>query len=334
MSCTHRVLSPVSNYVARRRYIYVDDLVLYRPLGDMMDMCITILSAEFEMEYLGTVKWLLGIHIEINKQGISLSQQKYVDDILRRFHMEECNSVTTPADHNVKLSEQGDEPPADLTLYLQLIGSLMYLVTYTRPDLAFIVTRLSQFNKCPSTLHMAQAKRVLRYLKGTRDKKLLYPFQQTFSLLAYSDSDYAGCSDTRKSTSGYIMQFGESTISWRSKKQGIVTLSTCEAEYVALSVCARELLWLQKALDELLTEFIPMLTYCDNRGTIDNASNQKINEKSKHIDMIYHFMQEKIEDGTITLLHVPSVNNLADICTKGLAKPLFETHCDSLFHGR
>src|SRR5690606_19148660 len=224
-------------------------------------------------------------------------------------------------DPNHRLMAAGpDDTRADKTLYQQIIGSLMYLVTATRPDLAYTITHLSQFNSDPSQTHYVAAKRVLKYLKGTRDFRLVYPFGQPLRLSGYSDASYGNCFDTRRSFSGYLFQLGHSTISWRSRKQKSVSTSTCEAEYMALSLTCRHFVWLKNAIKELLKLDIPSVLFCDNSAAIDIAHNPKVNDRSKHIDIAYHYTRERVQEGEVALLPIPSADNLADICTKGLLR--------------
>src|SRR5690606_33500548 len=184
--------------------IYVDDLTLYGPQGTLLDQTIALLKSEFKVKDMGSLHWLLGIQIDISEAGITLSQPIYIDKILDRFSMQACNPVATPIDPNHRLMAAGpDDTRVDKTLYQQIIVSLMYLVTATRPDLAYTITLLSQFNSDPSQTHYVAAKRVLKYLKGTCDFRLVYPFGQPLRLSGYSDASYGNCFDTRRSFSGY-----------------------------------------------------------------------------------------------------------------------------------
>ena len=206
----------------------------------------------------------------------------------------------------------------------------MYLVTATRPDLAFTITFLSQFNSAPTTTHLKAAHRTLKYLKGTRDFKLVYHWDQPLALTGYCDASYGNCLDTRRSFTGYLFQLGTSTICWKSRKQKSVARSTLEAEYMALSLANRQHKWLTEALAELLPDSPPAALFCDNMAAIDTAHNPKINDRTKHIDIAYHSTREMIEDGSLLLMHVPGEFNLADICTKGLPRPRLEQLCDSI----
>jgi hypothetical protein len=230
--------------------IYVDDLTIFgaSPVRHTLKEA---LKKEFELTDLGCLNWLLGIRIEWLQNSVTLSQQAYIDQLLSKYGMDTCNPVSLPLNTNQKLVKAEDGIDlADVSLYQQIIGSLMYLVIGTRADLAFTVSALSQFASKPTVTHMGALKQVLRYVKGTRDLKLTYnkhhfgaPHFAGHSdaphLAGYSDADYAGDRSDRKSTSGYIFQFAGNTICWRAIKQKCTATSTVEAEYIALSTAAK-----------------------------------------------------------------------------------------------
>ena len=305
--------------------VYVGDLTLFGPSGDLMEKIKSTLSQTFEMKDLGTLHWLLGLEILFSHTGIDIKQTAYIDKVLNRFQMSDSHPCAIPIDPNTRIVDGQPLGPSDIRLYQSIIGSLMYAVSATRPDLCFPVTYLSQYNHSPTTTHLQAAKRVLRYLRGTRDLGLHYPIDNTLELRAFSDSDYANCPLTRKSISGNIIQLSTASISWRSKKQKSVSTSTAEAEYQALSLASKQAMWTTNALIELTGPLTatPIL-YCDNKAAIDIATNQKISDRSKHIDVHFHFVREQIENGTFFIMPVASADNLADICTKGLPSVPFK----------
>lgn len=298
--------------------VYVDDLSLYGPSGPLMESTISLLKNEFEVTDLGHIHWLLGIQIEFTSRGIELSQSAYIDKVLSRFKMSDCHPTVLPIDPNTRLSMGQPVGSEQTRVYQSMMGSLNYAVTGTRPDLAYTVTYMSQFSSSPSEEHISTAKRILRYLKGTKDLRLIFPWQEAIILEGYSDADFGNCLDTRRSISGNIFRLGNATISWRSKKQKNTATSTCEAEYLALSLATKQFLWLNNALKEL--NVLPAISaiHCDNKAAIDIATNHRSSDRSKHIDVHFHFVREHVENGTINLLQIPSAQNLADICTKGL----------------
>lgn len=312
--------------------VYVDDISLFGESGHLLENTIRQLKSEFKVNDLGLLHWLLGVQIEYSETGISLSQTAFISRILSRFSMEQCNPVKSPLDTNVKLQKStADDKRTEKTSYQRMIGSLMYLVTGTRPDIAYAIAHLSQFSSDPAVTHMAAVKRLLRYLQGTKTYKLFYNFGDEIVLNGFCDASYGNCLDTRRSFSGYLFQLGNSTISWRSRKQRSVAHSSCEAEYMALSLAVKQYIWLRSGLRQLSSASVPMSLSTDSNAAVDLASNPKLNDASKHIDIAYHFTREKVNDGTLTLLHVPSSDNLADICTKGLPWTTHNHLCTSIF---
>src|SRR5690606_8200422 len=311
--------------------IYVDDITVFGDSGPLLDQVIELLKTEFKVNDLGFVNWLLGIQIDLNNEGITLSQSAFIDKVLQRFNMDDCNPVSTPIEPNATLTRDSGTPLQTATRYQQIVGSIMYLVTATRPDLAFTITFLSQFASAPTDLHLKAAQRVLRYLKGTRDWKLLYPWNTHLALTGFSDASHGNCYDTRRSYSGYIFRLGDCTISWRAHKQKSVAHSTLDAEYMGLAAANRHDRWLTDALASLLQRSdTPAALFNDNMAAIDFAHNQKINDRTKHIDIAYHSTRELVESGRLVLMHVPGEDNLADICTKGLPRPRLEQLCNSI----
>jgi hypothetical protein len=278
---------------------------------------------------MGELNWLLGIQITLTDNGITLSETTFINKILNCFSMENCKPVLTPIDPNHKLKAiEVDEQSTDTTAYQQIIGSLMYLVTGTRPDLAYTITHLSQ---CNSITHLTAAKRVRRYLQGTNDRHIFYPWNNQLKMTTYTDASYGNCLDTRRSFSGYIFQLGNTTISWRCRKQRSVATSTCKAEYMALAMTTKHHLWLKCRLQELLKEDIPTALFCDSNAAIDVAYNPKLNDRSKHIDVAYHFTREQIDRGNVSVMYVISEENLADICTKGMTRYVNNHLCSKIF---
>ena len=231
-----------------------NDLTILGPSESALTALKASLEKEFQLSAVGKLHWLLGIQIGIQPGRITLNQGAYIDKLLARFGMTDCNPVNLPLDVNCQLrrAREGDSL-GDLTLYQQIIGSLMYLVTGTRPDLAYTVSRLAQYGSKPTIEHVGAAKRVLRYLKGTRNASLTFQrsLANEWKIDGYSDADYANDRDDRMSYSGYVFMLGQSTICWRSRKQRCVATSTSEAEFLALSTAAKQQMWLQLALRDL-----------------------------------------------------------------------------------
>ena len=211
-------------------------------------------------------------------------------------------------------------------LYQALVGSLLYLSTKTRPDIAFAVSSAAWFCTSPTKEHWTVVKRILRYLNGTRQFGLLYKANTSSDEIAgFSDSDWAGDVGDRRSTSGYVFLLGGAAVSWKSTKQTTVALSTAEAEYIALSSASQEAIWLQQLISDLSKKaFHEMIIYEDNQSTICLAKNQAVHGRTKHIDIKYHFIRDLVEAGKIELVYCTTENMVADIFTKGLSIKQFE----------
>jgi hypothetical protein len=217
------------------------------------------------------------------------------------------------------LSRYDEGKTVDATLYKSLVGSLRYL-TCTRPDIAYGVGLVNRYMEEPKMTHWKAIKQILRYVKGTLSHGLFYSHTNEFDLVGYSDSDWSGDLDDRKSTSGFVFFMGSTTFTWLSKKQPIVTLSTREAEYVAASSCVCHSLWLRKLLKEInFSQEKATNIRVDNKSAIVLAKNPVHHERSKHIDVRFHFIREHVKNGDVEMTHVASRNQVADIFTKSLS---------------
>ena len=318
--------------------VYVDDITIVAATTATMLEIKQSLNTRFSMHELGPLKHILGWHIvrDLSQRLLFVHQAQYTSAILRRFGLESCNPVRHPLPANIRLTRELDaNTPNDAFLsvaehkiYRSIVGSLMYLMTGTRPDIAFLCQQLSQFLSKPTKAHMAAAKHGLRYLQGTIHFgiRLGGNFDTTDQLKAYADSDYANCVDTRRCVSGYITYFRNSPISWISKKMQSVVLSTTEAEYMALCLLAQECLFLRHLLTELGVKFTkPITLYEDNQSTIKLVNNPELHGRSKHIHVREMFINEHVQQQTFTITHCATANQLADIFTKALPVPAFET---------
>eukprot|EP00253_Pinus_taeda_P019682 PITA_19682 len=196
-----------------------------------------VMKHEFEMTDLGFLRYFLGIEVDQSENGVFISQDKYVEAVLKRFNMQNSKAVVTPTVVGLKLTKEDNNKDFDPKLYKSIVGILMYL-TATRPDIMHAVSLISRFMERPKETHWQAAKRILRYVNGTKGFGTLYSSSESFMLTGYTDSDWAGSVDDRKSTSEYVFHMGSGAISWASKKQPVVALSTAEAEYVAATAAA------------------------------------------------------------------------------------------------
>ena len=240
--------------------------------------------------------------------------------------MNNCKPVPTLVATGKNLSKDDEGEDVNPTLFKRLVGSLMYL-TATRPDIMQGVSLISRFMETPKDTHWSVGKRILRYIAGTRDYGIMYASTEKKELIGYTDSDFAGSLDDRKSTSGYVFHLGSGVIAWASKKQPIVTLSSAEAEYVAATSAACQAVWLRRVLDGLKQKQQGSTAiYCDNTSAIALSKNSVFHQKSKHIDTRYHFIRELVSNGEVHLKPCKSSDQLADIFTKPLAIDVFEFH--------
>lgn len=253
--------------------IYVDDIVLVGNSMSKISQIKLTLDQQFGIKDLGSLKFFLGLEAAHSTHGISLCQRQYCLDLLTDTGTLGCKPVNTPLDPSIRLSTTDSPPHSDVAGYRRLVGRLLYLTT-TRPDITFVVQQLSQFLSQPTELHFKAAHRVLHYLKGSPGKGLSFPRSAPLHLSGFSDSDWGGCPDSRKSVSGYFFFLGSSLISWRSKKQTTVARSSSEAEYRALASATCELHWLTFLLQDLrVTCPRQPALYCDNRNALHIAAN-------------------------------------------------------------
>ena len=280
---------------------------------------------KFQMKDLGNISYFLGIQFESGNEEITMSQSIYITKILERFGMQDCKPRYTPCE--MKTLDQGEDSEPlnsdELTLYKQIVGALIYIMTATRPDISYTVTRLSQYMSNAETCHMTMAKHALRYLKGTIDDKLTFvKSAEPLRVTGFYDADWANCKD-RKSITGYCFKISETgpVISWKSRKQPTIDLSTCEAEYMALVSAIQEGIYLQSFLNEVSkldrTHFNLL---CDNQGAIALAKNPIKHQRSKHIDIKYHFIRDEITKKRLNVKYIPTDDNVADVFTKPMSR--------------
>ncbi|CAH9103888.1 unnamed protein product [Cuscuta europaea] len=310
--------------------LYVDDIILTTSSADLRCSIIKTLATEFSMTDLGPLSYFLGIAVTRHPHGIFLNQAKYANEILSRASLSDCNSVATPVDTNSKLSATAGPPVEDPTLYRSLAGALQYL-TFTRPNISYAVQQICLFMHDPRVPHLHALKRILRYIKGTLHFGLHLRPSPIDSLISYSDADWGGCPDTRRSTSGYCVYLGDNLLSWSSKRQATLSRSSAEAEYRGVTNVAAETCWIRNLLLELQCPLSKAtLVYCDNISSVYMSGNPVQHHRTKHIEMDIHFVREKVARGEVRVLHVPSRHQFADIFTKGLPWILFDEFRSSL----
>ena len=319
--------------------IYVDDLLMAGPDKDALKELKKQFSDRFKMTDLGSCAYYLGVEVYRDRsvRKLWLSQRSYLTQILTRFDALGLNPSATPMDCGIELHRTEPPEQADVTTIQQFqsaIGSLLYASTITRPDIAFAVNRLGQFASNPNSIHQAALKRVLRYLKGTTNLSLEFsaPFPniEPTQLVGWSDADWAGDKISRRSTGSHCFFWNGNLISWSTKRQPTVALSTCEAEYMSLTQATKEAIWLQSLISNF--ESIPKATPIngDNKSSISLAHDPAFHARVKHIDIQHHFVREKVESNQIILNYVPTAEMIADGFTKPLPKTTFELFRDRL----
>lgn len=280
----------------------------------------------------GEAKFILGMHIERDrKKGtITIDQHKYVKEMLKRFNMDESHPVDTPADVNSKLTNEmspssaTDREEMAIIPYQEAVGSLLYAAQVSRPDIQFAVNNVSRFSNNPGKPHWMAVKRIMRYLNGTRDTKLVYRRDDKLGLHGFSDADWAGDAVDRRSVTGYVFLLQGGAITWNSKKQPTVALSTTEAEYMAMSATTQEAIWLRNLHNDIFGNRIKIdqiSIHGDNKSALAlSDKTTSFHPRTKHIDIRHHFIREHVHEGIIRFSYIQTDNMTADCLTKAVTK--------------
>ncbi|CAI7853342.1 unnamed protein product [Closterium sp. NIES-54] len=336
--------------------VYVDDILMVSGSLSLLTHIKGMLTKEFVMTDMGEPSYYLGMNIIRDRpsRSLFLSQEQYIHKVLSRFGLLTCNPASTPLPstfqpsqtepfsdwdefHEALAPSSSSSPfsssappssllsPLDINLYQSIVGSLMYASVCTRPDLSHAVGVPSQFLSAPSTQHLNAAKGVLRYLSGSKYFGLFFHGHEHGSVLhGFTDADWAGPLSKRKSIGGYMFMIAGAAISWQSKKQGCVALSSTEAEYMAVTQRAREAVWLRGLLTELaLPQHEPTILHIDNTSAIALSKNPVYHGRTKHIDTQYHYIRELIKNKVVTPAYCSTTDQAADFLTKILPRHLF-----------
>ncbi|GJW12051.1 putative ribonuclease H-like domain-containing protein [Tanacetum coccineum] len=282
-----------------------------------------LMKDKFQMSSMGELTFFLGLQVKQKEDGIFISQDKYVAEILKKFNYTDVKSASTPVDLEKPLVKDGDADDVDVHLYRSMIGSLMYLTT-SRPDIMFAVCACARFQVTPKTSHLLAVKRIFRYLKGKPTLGLWFSRNYPFELVAYTDSDYAGATQDRKSTTRGCQFLGNRLISWQCKKQTVVATSTTEAEYVAAASCCGQVLWIQNQLLDYGYNFMNTMIHIDNNSTICIIENHVQHSKTKHIEIRHHFIRDCNAKKLIQMVKIDTEHNVADLLTKGFDAGRFQ----------
>ncbi|GJY90088.1 putative ribonuclease H-like domain-containing protein [Tanacetum coccineum] len=295
--------------------VYVDDIIFGSTKKSLCDEFEQIMHNRFQMSSMGELTFFLGLQVKQKEDGIFISQDKYVGEILKKFGFSSLRTASTPMETNKALTKDEDGEDVDVHLYRSMIGSLMYL-TSSRPDIMFSVCACSRFQVQPKVSHLNAVKRIFRYLKGQPKLGLWYPKDSPLILEAFSDSDYAGASLDRKSTTGGCQFLGSRLISWQCKKQTVVANSTTEAEYIAASHCCGQVLWIQNQMLDYGFNFMQTKIHVDNESAICVVKNPVYHSKTKHIEIRHHFIRDSYEKRLIEMVKIHTDYNVADLLTK------------------
>ena len=249
------------------------------------------------------------MQVKQTSMGIMLNQSKYAKNLVKRFGLENGKDFETPMSTTLKLDKDEKGKSVDQSLYRSIIGSLLYL-TASRPDICFSVGLCARFQANPKESHLKAVKRIIRYIKGTHSLGLFYSFDTNDILVGYCDADWAGNIDDHKSTSSGCFYVGNNLVSWSSKKQNSVSLSSSEAEYIAAGSACTQLLWMKQILKDYEIEQGKMTLYCDNLSAINISKNPIQHSRTKHIDIRHHFIRDLVEHSIVTLEHLCKVYDL------------------------
>ena len=310
--------------------VFVDNLTIASKSKQRIASFKSDLSKHFKLRDLGPSSFLLGVAITRDRatRTLQLSQRQYIVDLLDRFNFADCSPVSTPMDPGLRLSvSQAPSTPEDVAYmqsvpYINAVGALMYLAIATQPDIAYSVNVLCCFSSNPGVEHWKAVKHLFRYLKGTMDLKLTYSPSSSGELFTtFTDADHAGNPDNGRSTSGYIVTMGTGAISWASKLQTIVALSTTEAEFVAACTAGQEIVWLRTLLSELGFPPASLSTLlADNQSAIQVAKNPEHHGRMKHLDLRFFWLRDQVQEGVMAIKYIPTAEMVADMLTKALPR--------------
>ncbi|KAL2228577.1 UNVERIFIED_CONTAM: Retrovirus-related Pol polyprotein from transposon RE2 [Sesamum indicum] len=303
--------------------VYVDDILIMGPAEGLIIEVKAYLDDLFTIKDLGYAKYFLGLEIARSSDGMSVTQRKYISDIITDTGMTDAHPVLTPLPHGIKFSSELGSPVPDPEKYRRLIGRLLYL-GFTRPDLSFAVQQLSQFLQHPTDQHWSAALHVVKYLKGSLTNGIFFPSSSNFQLAAYTDADWGSCMDTRRSVTGFCIFLGSSLISWKTKKQHTVSRSSAEAEYRAMATSVCELQWISFLLKDFqISVSTPIPFWCDNQAALHITANPVFHERTKHLDIDCHVVRDKYKEGFILPSFISNNLQVADVFTKSLPSAAF-----------
>ena len=324
----HAVFTRTRNSALSIIALYVDDITMASKDIETINQDKAALRESYEMTDLGNISWILGMHVTCDRDAgwIAISQEKYAEEILERFGKSDIRPISTPTlanEHLTKLTS----PEIDVKSYQSAIGALMYPMLGTRPDLAYTVAALGRHSASPGAEHQHALDRAFRYLRATSNRRLVFQrgTPDGITLHGFVDADWASDVNDRKSMSGFVFMLGGAAVSWSSKKQTSVALSSTEAEYIAAAHATKEVIWLRRLLTDLGLDLnSPTTLHIDNQSAIAIARNPEFHDRTKHIEIRHHFLRQKVEGEEIHLSYIPTEDQTADVLTKGLVREKHE----------
>lgn len=305
--------------------LYVDDGLIFSATQEEANSIISQMRDKIELT-VSDARQYIGLEIDQEDEAITIRQEKYVEKILKEFEMTDCKPVKTPSTAESKTSGETTNAP-----FKEAVGALMFLSNVSRPDISFATGKVARAASKPTNSDWMNVKRILRYLRGTTDIRISYPRSGSLELRAFSDADYAGDENTRKSTTGSVLTINDSPVSWSSKLQKTVSLSTTEAEYNALAETTKEVLWTRSLLEELGVRQEKSTTiYNDNQSTLKLVNNDDACRRTKHMAVKVHFVRDEVKQETINTMFIPTTEQKADFLTKALPRESYEKNRSSL----
>ncbi|KAM2008549.1 hypothetical protein ACFX16_003427 [Malus domestica] len=321
--------------------LYVDDILLFGNDTAVLSSVKVWLSKTFHMKDLGDASYVLGIKLyrDRSRKLIGLSQSMYIDKVLSRFQMEQSKKGFLSVGHGIHLSKSMEpKTPEEIRQmscipYASAIGSLMYAMICTRPDIAYAVSITSRYQSNPGSEHWGAVKTVLKYLRRTKDMFLVYGGASELRVEGYTDADFQSDVDDRSSNSGYVLTLNGGAVNWKSKKQSVIADSTTEVEYIAAAEAGKEAFWMKKFITELgvvPTITSPVTLYCDNSGAIAQAKEPRAHQKNKHFDRRFNIIRRYDAEGKVNILKVASADNVADPLTKPMSQIQLDRHMEKM----
>jgi len=310
--------------------VYVDDIIVASSSPEGTRALLQDLKSEFALKDLGELHYFLGIEVSKVNDGIILSQGKYAGDLLKRTGMQSCKPIDTPMAASEKLSLHEGTPLSmgDATRYRSVVGALQYL-TLTRPDISFAVNKVCQYLHSPTSTHWTAVKRILRYIRSSMSLGLRITKSSSRLVSGFTDADWAGCVDDRRSTGGFAIFFGSNLVSWSARKQATVSRSSTESEYKSMANATAEIMWIQSLLKELGVRSSPTARlWCDNLGATYLSANPVFHARTKHIEIDYHFVRERVAQKLLDIKLIGTNDQVAD----GFTKPLTAYKLQELKH--